>query len=183
MSLSIRCATGTDAARVREIYAPIVTGTAISFEVEVPSVDQMRGRIEQTLEKFPWLVCERQREILGYAYATTHRARAAYGWSVEFATYVHADARRQGVGRELYRELVTVVRRQGYCNAYAGITLPNDGSVALHRSVGFRSIGVFPDVGFKHGKWHSVSWWHLPLTESKRVPDPPVPFSERLLSG
>ncbi len=167
---------GSDAEQIRSIYEPIVVDTAISFELRVPTIPEMRRRIEETLEHIPWLVYEQEGNVLGYAYAGSHRARAAYGWSVEFAAYVHVDARGRGVGKELYRSLAAVVRRQGYRNAYAGITLPNDGSVGLHRSLGFRSIGVFPDVGFKHGRWHSVGWWHLPLNESKQAPGPPVPL-------
>jgi phosphinothricin acetyltransferase len=132
MSVSIRCAAGDDAGSVRGIYEPVVLDTAISFETLVPTVSEMRGRIERTLDRLPWLVCEQEGKVLGYGYAGPHRAREAYQWSVEFSAFVHPTARRRGVGTGLYRSLAAIVRRQGYRNAYAGITLPNDGSLRLH---------------------------------------------------
>ena len=176
MSVSIRCAVGDDAESVRGIYEPVVLDTAISFETLVPTASEMRGRIERTLDRLPWLVCEQDGKVLGYAYAGPHRAREAYQWSVEFSAFVHPTARRRGVGTGLYRSLAAIVRRQGYRNAYAGITLPNDGSLRLHESFGFRPVGVYSDVGFKNGQWHSVSWWQLRLSDSKDAPSSPLPL-------
>jgi L-amino acid N-acyltransferase YncA len=171
---SIRLAAGRDAEQIAAIYAPNVTATVISFEFEPPSVDEMRRRIEVTLERYPWLVCERQGRLLGYSYAGAHGSRAAYQWSVDVSVYVHEDARRRGVGRALYGSLFAALGLQGFYNAYAGATLPNPASVGLHESVGFRPVGVYRGVGYKLGAWHDVGWWHLPIRERVADPDPPV---------
>jgi L-amino acid N-acyltransferase YncA len=173
-SPSIRLATEHDAKQIAAIYAPNVTDTVISFEFEPPSVDEMRQRIEVTLQRYPWLVCERQGRLLGYAYAGAHGSRAAYQWSVDVSVYVHEDARRTGVGRALYASLFAALDLQGFYNAYAGATLPNPASVGLHESVGFRQVGVYRGVGYKLGEWHDVVWWHLPLRERVADPDPPA---------
>jgi phosphinothricin acetyltransferase len=151
-----------------------VTGTVISFETEPPPADEMRRRIEATLERYPWLVCEHQGRVLGYAYAGAHGSRAAYKWSVDVSVYVHGEARRTGVGQALYASLFAALNLQGFYNAYAGATLPNPASVGLHESVGFRLVGVYRGVGYKLGAWHDVGWWHLPLRERVADPDPPA---------
>ena len=171
---SIRLATERDAEEIAAIYAPNVIDTIISFESEPPTADEMRLRIEGTLERYPWLVCERQGRVLGYAYAGAHGSRAAYQWSVDVSVYVHEEARRRGVGRALYASLVAALELQGFYNAYAGATLPNPASVGLHESLGFRSVGVYRGVGYKLGAWHDVGWWHLPLRERVADPDPPA---------
>jgi phosphinothricin acetyltransferase len=170
---SIRLANERDAEQVAAIYAPNVTDTIISFESEPPSTDETSRRIEGTLERYPWLVCERRGRVLGYAYAGAHRSRAAYRWSVDVSAYVHGEARRVGVGRALYASLFAALDLQGFYNAYAGIALPNSASVGLHEAMGFRPVGVYQGVGYKMGAWHDVGWWHLPLRE--RVPDPNPP--------
>jgi L-amino acid N-acyltransferase YncA len=159
----IRVARGEDARDIQAIYEPIVTDTAISFELEPPSVADMEGRIRDTLPMYPYLVCEADRHVIGYAYAGPHRARPAYRWSVDVTVYVSACARRTGVGRSLYECLLAILRRQRFHAAFAGITLPNENSVALHKAVGFSLLGTYDEVGFKHGRWHSVSWWRCGL--------------------
>ena len=170
----IRLACEDDAELIQAIYAPIVRDTAISFEMDVPTVPEMRRRITNTLESLPWLVCENQRDILGYAYAGPHRARTAYQWSVEVSVYVKDDARRLGVGRAVYRSLFDLLALQGFWNAYAGITLPNPASVGLHESMGFRTVGIYRKVGYKLASWHDVGWWQLPLREHDGPPEPPT---------
>ena len=170
----IRLARAEDAKAVQAIYASIVRDTAISFEVEPPSVDEMAGRIETTLARFPWLVHERDGDVVGYVYASAHRTRAAYQWSVDTTVYVDESARRGGVGRALYGALLAVLRLQGFTRAYAGITLPNAGSVGLHEAVGFRPLAVYRGVGFKLGQWHDVGWWELHLQPLPADPLPPV---------
>jgi L-amino acid N-acyltransferase YncA len=171
---TIRLATERDAEQIAAIYAPNVTDTVISFEFEAPTVDEMRRRIEGTLRRYPWLVCERRGRVLGYAYAGAHGTRAAYQWSVDVSVYVHEDARRAGVGRALYASLFAALELQGFYNVYAGATLPNPASVGLHESVGFRRVGVYRGVGYKLGAWHDVVWWHLPLRERVANPDTPA---------
>ncbi|BAS26865.1 arsinothricin resistance N-acetyltransferase ArsN1 family B [Limnochorda pilosa] len=177
MAVEIRLATARDARAVADIYGPIVASTPISFEIEPPDEREMQRRIEQTLQVYPWIVCEHDGRIIGYAYATQHRARSAYQWSVDTSVYVHSDFHRCGVGRGLYTSLFQILIAQGYFNAYAGITLPNPGSVGLHESVGFRPVGVYRRVGYKLGAWHDVGWWHAALQPSDSSPRPPVVLS------
>jgi len=176
MAVTIRVAKESDAAAVAAIYAPSVRETAISFEVDPPSEEEMQRRIRETLSRWPWLVCDRDGEVLGYAYASQHRARAAYQWSADVSVYIHADARRCGVGSALYAPLLEIVRQQGFYNAYGGITLPNAGSVGLHESFGFQPVGIYRAVGFKLGVWHDVGWWHLALQRHEPPKAPPTPF-------
>jgi L-amino acid N-acyltransferase YncA len=183
MERTVRLATEDDAGQILAIYAPIVRETPISFEAEPPTVEAMRQRISDTLAGFPWLVCESADELLGYAYGSRHRARAAYDWSAEVSVYVHASARRSGVGRDLYRSLFEILRLQGYCNALAGATLPNPASVGLHESLGFQPVGIYRSVGYKFGAWHDVGWWQLSLQPHAASPAPPIPFRVMRESG
>lgn len=173
MPANIRLATTEDAKQVQEIYAPYCD-TPISFEIDPPSVEEMRGRLTKVLSQYPWLIFEDDGEVLGYAYAAQHRERAAYCWSVDTTVYVRGGRHRRGVGRALYHALFAVLPLQGYVNAYAGVTLPNAGSVGLHEAVGFRQVGVYRQVGFKCGAWHDVAWFQRPL---QPLPcDPPLPI-------
>ena len=177
MPPTIRLAGPHDAEGVQAIYAPVVRDTAISFEVDPPSVEDMRARITTTLEQLPWLVCADGGTIQGYAYASSHRTRAAYQWSVDVSVYVHEHTRRAGVGRALYRALFPLLTLQGFVNAYAGITLPNPASVGLHESLGFRPVGVYRAVGYKLGAWHDVGWWSFALQPPPATPDAPKDFN------
>ncbi len=178
MRATIRLALQDDAEQVAAIYAPIVSDTAISFEVEPPSADLMRQRIVETLPHWPWLVCAADGAVLGYAYAARHRVRAAYGWSVDVSVYIHERHRRSGVGGGLYRSLLEILRRQGFYNAYAGITLPNAASVGLHEAMGFEPVGVYRHVGYKLGAWHDVGWWQLSLRSRAAPAGPPAALED-----
>jgi len=162
-ALRIREARVSDVPEMLAIYGPIVEHTATSFEVTAPTVDEFAGRVHKYGQDWGWLVAERRGAVVGYAYASPHRERPAYRWSVETSVYVSAAAYRQGIGRSLYLALLPRLAAAGFCNAYAGVTLPNEASVALHRSVGFLPIGVFPSVGRKFDVWHDVAWLHRPL--------------------
>jgi phosphinothricin acetyltransferase len=175
--LVLRLATEDDAAAVHAIYAPIVAGTHISFEVEVPGIDEIRRRIATIGGRWPWVVAPAGGGLLGYAYACQHRERAAYQWAVDFAVYVGESARGRGVGRALYAALARTCVVLGYCNAYAGIALPNAASVRLHEAVGFRPVGVYERVGCKAGAWHDVGWWQLELQRKLDGNAPPAPKS------
>jgi phosphinothricin acetyltransferase len=150
-----------DAAGVQAIYAPIVRDTAISFELEPPSVEEMAQRIAKTMDAgLPWLVLEHDGAVLGYVYAAKHRGdRPAYQWSVEVSVYIHESARGVGAGRALYTSLFSVLAFQHIQNAYAGATLPNPASVAIHESFGFRRVGIYEEVGYKLDRWHDTIWW------------------------
>lgn len=175
MSISIRLASTADAAQICEIYRPIVRGTAISFEQAAPDVQEIAARTTQTLEQHPWLVCDINRRIAGYAYGSSFRSRYAYQWTVETTVYVHSDYQRRGIARALYTSLVAILRQQGYCNAVGVIALPNDASVRVHEAIGFRKIGVFENMGYKLGKWHDTGWWQLELRPMPAQPQPPRP--------
>lgn len=177
MTPTIRLARPDDARVVAAIYEPAVTESAVSFETDPPDEAEMRRRIDRTLPDHPWLVCERDGEVAGYAYAGPHRERAAYRWSVDVSAYVHPDHRRQGVGRGLYESLFAILSLQGFVNAYAGIALPNPASVGLHESMGFEPVGVYEGVGYKHGAWRDVGWWQLRLVERPDDPEPPIDVS------
>lgn len=161
--IEIRLANLADAPGIAAIYRPYVEGTVISFELSPPSEAEMASRIVRVLERLPWLVCEQEGTILGYAYAGPHRERDAYQWSVDTSVYVQEDQRRRGLGHALYTELFARLKDQGYYTAYAGITLPNAASVALHERFGFEPVGVYRKVGFKLGRWHDVGWWQRRL--------------------
>ena len=177
MTNAIRRVETRDAAAVRDIYAPYVSDKATSFEVAVPSVEEMQRRIQSYGDRYPWLVFERDGIVLGHAYASSHHERQAYQWSVNVSVYVHADAHRSGLGRALYTALFDLLRRQGFVNAYGGITLPNPASVGLHESMGFTPVGVYKGVGYKFGRWHDVTWLHLQLVPPPQAAIDPTPIT------
>ncbi|HEX6257509.1 MAG TPA: arsinothricin resistance N-acetyltransferase ArsN1 family B [Euzebyales bacterium] len=173
----LRLATADDAAPIAEIYAPLVRDTAITFETQPPSADEMRRRIVGTTMRFPWLVADDAGTVTGFAYAGRHRRRAAYAWAADVSVYVAADTRRGGIGRGLYTTLLDLLTAQGYANAFAGIALPNDASVRLHETLGFMLVGVYESVGYKLDDWWDVAWWQrrLPIGAS---PPPPTAVVE-----
>jgi phosphinothricin acetyltransferase len=177
MPMTIRLVTTADAAQVQPIYAPYCA-TPISFELEPPSVAEMEQRIAKVLPDYPWVVLEDAGRILGYAYASRHRERAAYAWSVDTSVYVHPDERRRGLGRALYTSLFALLPLQGYVNAYAGVTVPNAGSIGLHERMGFRHLGVYEKVGFKCGAWHDVAWLQRALRPWPAEPSAPMSLDE-----
>jgi phosphinothricin acetyltransferase len=174
----IREAVAGDGAAFAEVYAPYVRDTVISFELQPPSAEEMSRRIEAIGLRHPWLAAEQGGQVLGYAYGCEHRSRAAYRWDVDAGIYLAASAQGRGIGRRLYLALFEILRRQGYINAYAGITLPNAASVGLHESLGFSPVGIYRNVGYKHGAWHDVGWWALGLQPLPPQPQEPVPYPD-----
>jgi len=167
-----------DAEAVATIYRPSVEGGLASFEEVAPDAAEMAARMRRTLAHTPWLVAEDDGAVVGYAYAGTHHERPGYRWSVNISVYVTDGARGRGVGRRLYDELLSILRRQGFVNVYAGITLPNAASVALHEGIAMRRIGVYERVGFKLGAWRDVAWFGLRLADPDGEPPEPVPLPE-----
>jgi L-amino acid N-acyltransferase YncA len=163
-----------DAEAVAAIYRPAVEASIASFEELAPSATEMASRMRATLARTPWLVMEDGEAVVGYAYAGPHRERPGYRWSVDVSVYVAAGRHGEGVGRALYDELIPLLRRQRFVNAYAGIALPNPASVALHRSIGMELIGVYERVGWKFGAWHDVAWYGMRLAEPDGQPPEPV---------
>jgi L-amino acid N-acyltransferase YncA len=157
----IRDASACDAAAVAVIYRPIVERTTISFELDAPSEAEMRSRMVEITRHYPWLVAiDDRKRITGYAYASPHRKRAAYASSVDVSAYVDEAARRHGIGRALYTELFARLVQTGmFHQAFAGIALPNDASIAFHQRLGFEPVGIYREVGYKFGRWIDVSWW------------------------
>ncbi|MCT1640835.1 MULTISPECIES: GNAT family N-acetyltransferase [Dietzia] len=170
----IRPATIGDAAGCRDVYAPYVRETTVTFEDEVPTVDEFAARISRALDRYDWLVAELDGRIAGYAYAGPVKERAAYAWSCEVSVYVDPDARGNGLGRALYRELFTRLEGLGFRRMLAIITLPNEPSVGMHRALGFREAGRLERIGFKHGRWLDVTWMQADLG-----PDPAAPPTAR----
>jgi phosphinothricin acetyltransferase len=160
-----------DAAGCAAVYAPYVLDTVTSFEIEPPDAAELGRRIERVSERYPWLVAEEDGVVAGYAYACEHRERAAYRWAADVTVYLATEHQRRGIGGALYRTLLDLLVRQGIQVACAGITLPNDASVALHESYGFRLVGTYHRIGWKAGAWRDVGWWELELIE--RADDPP----------
>jgi L-amino acid N-acyltransferase YncA len=174
----LRIVEARDAARIVEIYRPYVEKTAITFEESVPSVREMEAKIAKVGAVFPWLVYEESGEILGYAYATRYRERAAYRWSLEDSVYVAEDSVGRGLGKLLLSALIELLRELGYMKIYAVITPPNPASVRLHESLGFAPLCRFTDTAFKLGQWQAIDWMELTLREIPAVPAEPALFPE-----
>jgi len=175
---SVRFARSEDAPALRDIYAPIVRETAISFAETPPSVAGLRADVVD--DRYPWLVCtagDAAPRVVGFAKASAHKERGAYRWAVDVSAYVRAGWRGRGVGSALYEALLETLTAQGFRIAVAVIALPNPASVALHESAGFEPVGTFPAVGFKNGAWHDVGWWQRSLGDRPNHPTPPVPVA------
>ena len=145
------------------IYRPYITESPVSFEETVPSIEEFQGRITDYTKSFPWLVYEIGGQVVGYAYASAFKTRAAYRWSVESTVYLHESVHGKGIGKKLYLNLFQELKDQGVANVLAGITLPNQASIGLHENLGFVPVAHFKNVGFKFGKWWDVGYWQLQL--------------------
>jgi phosphinothricin acetyltransferase len=170
-----------DGAACAAIYAPFVSDSAASFEAEPPDAGEMSTRIAVYAASHPWLVAEHDGGVVGFAYATSHRARAAYRWAADVSVYIDPDHHRRGLGRALYAALFDLLRRQRLLVACAGITLPNDASVALHESLGFAPVGIYRAIGWKAGGWRDVGWWQLALGARGDGGPPPEPLPPQTL--
>ncbi len=173
-----RLAKEGDAAGILSIYAPYIESTSFTFETVVPSVEAFAERIRNYLLEWPWLVCEIDGVIAGYAYSNRHRERTAYQWCIESSVYIHDDFQRAGIAGALYSTLFEILKKQGFRNVYAVINLPNDKSVAFHESCGFEYFATYEMVGYKLGKWKNVGWWRLILNEYGNEPEAPLKFSD-----
>lgn len=167
----IRDATADDATACAAVYAPYVTGTAVSFEAAPPTAAELAARMASARERHAWLVLEDAGRVVGYAYGQSFAERAAYRWACETSIYLEMGRRRTGGGRALYEALLVRLAERGYRRAMAAMTLPNDASEGLHRALGFAPAGVYHRVGWKHGAWHDVAWVQKTLAEDA---DPPA---------
>lgn len=168
----IRVATLEDAKTLVEIYTPYVEKTVITFEYEVPSVEEFKGRMAHVLEKYPYLVAERDGEIVGYAYAGEFKSRAAYDWAVETTVYVREDQKNSGVGKALYMALEQILAEQNILNLNACIGYPEvedeyltKNSVQFHEHMGYRFVGEFYKCGYKFGRWYNMVWMEKHIGE------------------
>jgi L-amino acid N-acyltransferase YncA len=169
--VNIRDATAADAAACAAIYAPYVLETTVSFELEPPAAAEMAERIAAAQARHAWLVLEEDGRVVGYAYANRFSARPAYRWSVEVSIYLERGRRRTGGGRRLYESLLARLAERGYRRAMAGMSLPNEASVAFHRALGFEPVGVYREVGWKDGAWRDVAWVQRAIADGD---DPPA---------
>lgn len=176
--MKIRFATVQDAPELLKIYAPYVEHTAITFEYTVPTLAEFERRISHTLEKYPYLAAEEDGELLGYAYASSFKTRAAYNWSVETSIYIREDARHCGVGRALYTSLEALLFRQNICNLCACIAYPNPGSIAFHESFGYRTVAHFNASGYKNNTWWDMIWMEKNLCPHTVPPKPFIPLPD-----
>ena len=183
--IQIRKASVSDAEELLGIYVPYVEKTAISFEWDVPSVSEFRRRIENTLKKYPYLVAEKDGEILGYAYTGPFVGRAAYDWAAEVSIYVKEDKRKTGVGRRLYQALEAVSQAQNILNLNACIGYPDEddehltkNSVQFHGHLGYEMVGKFHKCGYKFGRWYHMVWMEKIIGTHEDVPAPVIPFSQ-----
>lgn len=170
--LTVRPVQSDDVAAILEIYRPYVENSAISFEDPCPSEAELKSRIAHTTARYPWFVAEIADRLVGYAYATQYRARAAYQWSVETSVYLHSDFAGLGIAHTLYEQLMLELRRRGFLVAYAVVSLPNDASVEFHERFGFAKLATFPRAGFKNGAWHDAGWWRYDIAPAFTPPDP-----------
>lgn len=184
-SLVIRPATLQDAGELLKIYSPYVRETAISFEYDVPSVEEFADRIRNTLLHYPYLVALKDGQIVGYAYASAFKARPAYAWGVEVSIYIAQTCRGGGVGRKLYEKLEAVLRGQNFLNLNACIAFPNgedphltDDSQKFHAHLGFTTVAHFHQCGYKFGKWYDMIWMEKLLAEHSPAPAEVRPFLE-----
>ena len=166
----IRSANPHDTEKMLEIYTPYILNSTVSFETEVPLKEEFQVRVLHYQEKLPWLVCNIDNNLAGYAYATDHRQRKAYEVTKELSVYVHNGYRQYGVATGLYTALIEILRAQGVSNVLAGITLPNSESVGFHESMGFKPVGVYHYVGYKFGKFQDTGWWELLLGAKYKNP-------------
>jgi L-amino acid N-acyltransferase YncA len=175
---TMRVAIADDASSILDIYAPYIEKTSYTFETEIPSIESFKDRITSCLQNWPWLVCELNGVVAGYAYASRHRERIAYQWSAECSVYIHDNYQRLGIAKALYTALINILKVQGYRNLYAVINLPNDKSVSFHEELKFEYFATYQNVGYKLGKWKNVGWWQLQLNEYSMEPSSPLKFPE-----
>lgn len=188
-NFTIRIAETGDAEVLLGIYAPYVLETAITFEYEVPSLEEFTGRMNRIQSNYPWLVAEMDGEIVGYAYAGTFKDRPAYDWSVETSIYVKKGQKRNGIGSRLYEALEACLSRQGILNVNACIAYPKQedetltlDSVRFHEKYGYKEVGIFHDCGYKGGRWYDMIWMEKMLGEHRDDQPKVQPFSEKFFT-
>jgi len=177
-NITVRMAVLEDVDALLAIYAPYCTETVITFEYDVPEREEFLNRIKKILSKYPYLVAVENGNIVGYAYASEYKTRAAYQWDVETSIYVDRNCRAHGIGTILYEKLLELLKKQNIFHAYACVTLPNEASQGIHEKFGFRLAGILPKSGYKFGAWHDIGWFEKSLIREKKEPEPVIPIRE-----
>ena len=170
--LLIRLATIQDAARILAVYEPYIKGTTITYEYEVPSIEEFEKRISNIMEMFPYYVCEYNGEVVGYAYASKHKERAAFAWGAEISIYLQEGFQGKGIARQLYDRIIDILYKQGVYKVYALIDTPNTNSEHFHLKRGFKKIGELSNTAFKLGRWCDLAYYEKELRECKGTPQP-----------
>ena len=184
-NVSIRMATEGDAEEILKIYSPYVTDTAITFEYDIPSVAELSRRIKDTLQMYPYIVALEEKRIVGYAYASAFKERAAYNWAVETTIYLDQDYRGKGLGKKLYLALEDILKRQNIINLNACIAYTSaedvhldNTSMAFHEHLGYSKVAHFTKCGYKFNTWYDMIWAEKMLEEHPDAPDPVIPIVE-----
>lgn len=177
-SIKIRLVQEADSKRILEIYRPYIEGTAISFELEVPTQEAFQERVSGIAQEYPYLVYMLDGRITAFAYAHRHMERAAYQWNATLSVYVDSAYQRQGIGKRLYACLMEILKLQNIHNVYGIVRTPNPNSEKLHESFGFQRIGVFHQSGYKFDTWHDVTWFEKSLYAHEKKPRPFIPIGE-----
>lgn len=177
-AIHFRLAHPEDAANLLAIYAPYIENTPITFEYEVPTLEEFAARIRNISTDYPYFVCLAGDQIVGYAYAHRHMERAAYQWNAEISIYLQEMSTQKGLGKILCRALLQLLRLQGIRNVYSCVTIPNPRSEGLHHSMGFRMQGIFHNAGYKCGQWHDVAWFEKSISDYPFNPAPLRSFNE-----
>ena len=175
--MPIRFAGVEDSRACLQIYSQYID-TPITFEYTLPDVSAFSDRIRQVTAIYPWLVYEENGQIWGYTYAHRQMEREAYQWNAELTVYLDQRYTSRGIGKQLYSVLLTLLKHMGIQTVYAGVTLPNEKSVGLHKSLGFRMTGIYYRTGYKCGKWHDVAWFEKALSVGYPTPQPILPLPE-----
>lgn len=177
-SIKIRIATVSDAKKILAIYTPYILKTSITFEYEVPSLAEFEERVANILTKYPYLVATLENQIVGYAYASSFKGRAAYDWSVETSIYVDETKKGLGIGKLLYQELEAILAKQNICNLCSCITYPNPESISFHANLNYKKVGHFTKSGYKFNEWHDMIWMEKFINEHQSTPPAFIPFSQ-----
>lgn len=165
--MKIRFAQPEDAEKLLNIYGQYMD-TPVTFEYNLPTVEEFARRITQITEVYPYLICEQDKQIIGYAYGHRAMERAAYQWNAELSIYLHQDFTSKGLGKKLYTQLIEMLKLQGIRNVYGCVTVPNEKSERLHLSMGFQKLGIYHNTGYKCGKWHDVVWFEKQIQSYDR---------------
>lgn len=174
---SIRLVSDEDSVFILDIYAPYITDTSITFECEVPPAQEFAKRVRSISEIYPWVVCQIDGCLAGYAYASQHHERVAYQWSVNLSVYIKKEYQRKGLARVLYTTLFELLGLLGYFRGLACITHPNSKSEGFHSNFGFKQVGIYHNVGYKLGQWHDVVWYEMAIKEPSQEPPDPLPIT------